>query len=199
MQRFHAAEGTASYPSSPQSSSKSKSSRKERSKLACDQCRKRKLRCDNLHPCEPCRTKKLLCAVSSTSRPPGRPRHDEPSSPADQYMQNYVVHSSEISAVPVSWMPDVLESTTPRIVPLPMAPGTGRSDIPNHLEPLPSSTTNLSQVQQQTDEPNAHPDSLEIDAMGALFPDSAMNMDQSWEDVDFMDGLWPFPSCVSLT
>ena len=43
--------------------------------MACDQCRKRKLKCDNVRPCESCRSKQLECTVSSTSRPPGRPRN----------------------------------------------------------------------------------------------------------------------------
>lgn len=48
---------------------------RERARLACDQCRKRKLKCDNTLPCESCRSKSLDCVVSSSSRPPGRPRN----------------------------------------------------------------------------------------------------------------------------
>lgn len=55
-------------------SRRDKPSPQERSRMACDQCRKRKLKCDDQRPCETCRTRDLPCTISSTRKGPGRPR-----------------------------------------------------------------------------------------------------------------------------
>lgn len=52
-----------------------------RSRLACDSCRRKKLKCDNTTPCRTCQVRKIPCITSSGSRRPGRPRHDEITSP----------------------------------------------------------------------------------------------------------------------
>lgn len=59
----------------PASAGPPRDGERERSRLACDQCRKRKLRCNDERPCEPCLLKGLTCSMSSTSRPTGRPRN----------------------------------------------------------------------------------------------------------------------------
>jgi hypothetical protein len=55
-----------------------KSGYPQRSRLACDNCRKQKLKCSDTRPCESCRFKLLECTISSSSRPPGRPRNNAP-------------------------------------------------------------------------------------------------------------------------
>lgn len=52
-----------------------------RSRLACDSCRRKKLKCDNTTPCRTCVARKIQCTTSTASRRPGRPRHAESSSP----------------------------------------------------------------------------------------------------------------------
>lgn len=51
-----------------------------RSRLACDSCRRKKLKCNNETPCQTCITRKIKCTTSSTSRRPGRPRLESSSS-----------------------------------------------------------------------------------------------------------------------
>lgn len=81
---------------------------RERSRLACDQCRKRKLKCSNVRPCEACLSKQLPCTVSSTSRPPGRPRNRVPVSPGGQPIRENggSVTDSGIPPVPQPWTPN---------------------------------------------------------------------------------------------
>ena len=45
-----------------------------RSRLACDQCRRQKLKCNDSHPCHACRLKGIECVVAGNSRPSGRPK-----------------------------------------------------------------------------------------------------------------------------
>jgi hypothetical protein len=61
--------------------------RHARSRLACDSCRKRKLRCDDVTPCRSCVSKGIVCTTSSTSRRPGRPRNDSFASPVPDSSQ----------------------------------------------------------------------------------------------------------------
>ena len=47
--------------------------RQPRSRLACDQCRIRKLKCDDRRPCAPCSRRLEPCTESSPRRPRGNP------------------------------------------------------------------------------------------------------------------------------
>lgn len=69
VKRFHSEEGL-----SKSRLNKANTIPKERSKLACDQCRRGKLKCDDSHPCTGCSKKNIECTVSAASRRPGRPR-----------------------------------------------------------------------------------------------------------------------------
>ena len=176
----------------------------ERSKLACDQCRKKKLKCSDQRPCDPCRTKQLPCTVSSSSRPPGRPRHAsgpliDDSGPGG---------SNDFAAAPrepPSWSTPILESITSAGLSTSLnATYTTleHAGLTSTLHDLDGLVRPSQDLDRQPDEPNE----IILDSAEAGFPldssllfDPAAPVNQGWQDVGFMDTFWELPSLVSLT
>ena len=205
MKRYHAPEldPGASGPLEP-SVKRLKSTLQERSKLACDQCRKRKLKCSDRRPCESCGVKQLSCTVSSSSKPPGRPRHDEARFFVGGSRRQSTNDFSEAPQVPVDWPPQGVESTTNRGI----SNSSAAASTMLEQESLASSVSDvngLARTQQQLYQQRNSPNEINLDATEAIFPfessllfDGAARVNQSWQDMGFMNTFWENPSLVSL-
>lgn len=80
----------------------------ERSRMACDQCRRGKLKCDNhLEPCHTCRRKQITCTRSVPRRRSGRPRRRQlPDGTASPLGANPSSKYRDITSY-ATWMPDI--------------------------------------------------------------------------------------------
>ncbi|KAI0105868.1 hypothetical protein F4814DRAFT_77179 [Daldinia grandis] len=160
---------------------------RERSKLACDQCRKRKLKCNNVRPCESCRAKMLPCTVSSSSRPPGRPRNPVLISPSQEIIRGKEVDNSDAPPVPQSWVPNNLELPLIRSNVMPAIPGIAAPDARDGDGTYPGTTdlTPLGMDQWMT------PEAAGNFSINAPFPNESMPIDQICGDTDLMDNILP--------
>lgn len=159
---------------------------RERSRLACDQCRKRKLKCDNARPCESCRSKNLSCTVSSTSRPPGRPRN-----PSRVSLQNTRARRNDEGDLGIT---PALQLWTPNSLDSPLEPpglssvtAVGISEIGESIESYPASSAYTS---------TAAPPWMTSEAASDFsiqppFSSGSMPVIQIDGDMDFMDNLLP--------
>jgi hypothetical protein len=194
MRSFHTSEGLNEH------TSKKATAPRERTKLACDQCRNRKLKCDEQRPCQGCHTRQLPCIVSSLSRGPGRPRNDDTRTTIHAGTDFNMLDDPEPSTLwpsghtgsPTTESTTYLNTTDNSGFYLPGTTGTSLS-----------ATTVASQAQQQT-RSNVHigpvPDfDASFSTSNALALDEAVNVGQRWEDMDFMDGIWDLPELVRRT
>ncbi|KAI1652744.1 hypothetical protein F4813DRAFT_376963 [Daldinia decipiens] len=158
---------------------------RERSKLACDQCRKRKLKCNNVRPCESCRTKMLSCTVSSTSRPPGRPRNPVLIATSERIIRGKV-DNSDVPPVPQPWVPNSLELPLVRSNPMPGIPGIDVPDTRGGGGAYPGTTdlTPLGMNQWMTPETGNF-------SIHAPFPNESIPIDHICGDTDLMDNILP--------
>ena len=141
-----------------------------RSRIACDSCRRKKLKCDNATPCRTCVARNVPCTTSSTSRRPGRPRHDESSSPiTDEPGQFEPVQ--HIQAIPTVY--DGVANTIE-------ADSYANVNIGGQIQPRISPDTYLSE------DCTLQPDSFPV------FNDFAT------VGLDFMNGLWELPPMVCI-
>ena len=165
--------------------------RQSRSKLACDQCRSRKLKCDNSHPCNSCRVKQLPCTISSSSRPAGRPRNSQPRLVPHDTSHTDVNDSVDTSTAPVSWAPGGSESDA--VVGFILTNGASLLDASSWE----STAFPLTQeIPQQADGLLGNADENFIDPEVAVFTNGTVNTQQGWNDVELMDGLWQVPLLV---
>ena len=184
---------------------KKKSEVHERSKLACDQCRRGKLKCDNHHPCQACRNKRTVCTVSIASRRPGRPRIHETDSRhfEDSMLQNHDV--MDVDDVLDDSMTGLHDSTATRsslcrsIVPS----ASGLLSQQTERESRMSSLTKPNSALREADLPPLHD---EITAAGfdatfsfetGMFLDGFELPNDEFVDLEFNDPLWQLP-VVSL-
>ena len=174
-----------------------------RSKLACDECRRRKLRCDNGHPCDGCNSRGLPCTVSSSSRPPGRPRaeilnhagtqsHESTAAVGMIVAEEAHYHHPPITAVTPSLDSQTSYSTTlNNQTKSPNYPGRSSIGVSQTIEPSDrlysagfddAVDTDIAMTQYQIPsmEYTDH-----LDAIG-----------QDWESMDFMNGFWQLPPMV---
>ena len=120
---------------------------RKRVKVACDLCRKRKMRCDGKKPCHHCRGASSAClyhsAGSYSSDTPGQALEDDSSvhTTSNHSINEPQVHSNGVHATPeASAGPDAgisIESTIPQVVErsaLQSGVGTGWSKPGNGLE-----------------------------------------------------------------
>jgi hypothetical protein len=213
MKRFHPEEGGAGAVSSssslslPQLSSSAAEKRhrphereRERSKLACDQCRKRKLKCNNTRPCDSCRTKMLLCTISGSSRPAGRPPNRVSVSsvaapvqvPVPVPLEQEATASTLSSSLAGPWAPGGLEPSpldTPGSFMPRIADGSvlGIADVTPRLPSVVGiSPTGMSQGVAEI-----------VNSTETTIPCDPYPLDQIWQEVHMMDEL--LPQVVSLT
>ena len=173
----------------------------ERSRLACDYCRKKKLKCSDQRPCESCRTKQLPCTVSSSSKPPGRPRHEArpvvngsgpgPHAEALQESDNWPTPIMEsMAATSLANSLSVTQTTLDN-----SSLASAGHDLNGLAPPVP-------QLALQPDGPNEillnSSEDILPPSNSCLF-DAAASVDPSWQDMGFMDTFWELPSLVSLT
>ncbi|KAI8961159.1 hypothetical protein F5Y11DRAFT_327507 [Daldinia sp. FL1419] len=178
-------ESSESLPQAPVERPKPKE--RERSRLACDQCRKRKLKCNNVRPCEACRSKMLQCTVSSSSRPPGRPRNPVFITPSRESIREKGVDSSEIPPVPQPWVPSSLDSPLAQAGLIPGIPVMGAPDTRDSNGTYPNTTdlTPLGMEQWMT------PETTGNFSIQAPFPNGPIPMDPICDDMDLMDNILP--------
>ena len=182
---------------------KAKRDPQERSKSACDQCRKRKLKCDDHSPCNNCQTRHLACTTSSLRKGPGRPRNN------GGIVDGHVVSASDdafdeatTSETNALLRPSDAEPSTEHPAAPPASPDGGRSGRIGPWDVCFSEAAAASQSR-----PRAHADGhvYALSEFEASFPPSYepafKDMDLSeWKDLDFnfMDGFWELPSLVRL-
>jgi hypothetical protein len=171
--------------------------RKERSKLACNECRRKKLKCDNSHPCETCRARNLPCTISSASRPPGRPRAGQTDLPKHGFIQEIAPALSGLPQSTTLMVQDEFEAHNASIS------HTRLDDSPSHPVLLVNDVSvadfNLSRDQDANDLSMDDPNSITVDAMEAAFPNEAVLIDDSWNYPQFLDDFdWQLPTLVSL-
>ena len=174
-----------------------------RSKLACDECRRRKLRCDNGHPCDGCRSRGLSCTVSSSSRPPGRPRgatlnhagtqnHESTGAPAMIAAEEPHYHLRPTVAVTPSVDSQASYSTTLNNQPT----------SPNYLGP---SSTGLSQPREPSNRIFSVGFDNDVDTDTVMnqyqipaldFTNHLGDLGQDWESMDLLNGFWQLPPMV---
>lgn len=184
MKKFHPEERPAAQTTLQLPAERTKPREIERSRLACDQCRRRKLKCSNVRPCESCRSKQLECTVSDSSRPPGRPRNPIPVSPND----------------PATLWNETNQSTTPLV----LGPSlTGNFDPSFDGSNLMSSIAENSVLgirDSMVVYPSISPpgmvqgialEAADNSSIAAPFPSGSIPLDQVWEDLDMMDDLLP--------
>lgn len=141
-----------------------------RSRIACDSCRRKKLKCDNATPCRTCVARNVPCTTSSASRRPGRPRHDESSSPITDEPGQFepVQHTPAIPTV-YAGVANTIE-----------ADGYANVNTGGQIQPLTSPEIYLSQDY-----------TLQSDSF-PVFNDFAT------VGLDFMNGLWELPPMVCI-
>lgn len=195
MKRFHTIDGLDG-----QMIKKPRTAERERIKLACDQCRKRKLKCDDQRPCAACRTRDLPCTSSSLSRGPGRPRNYDVHDLADAALVSNMLDRSAISETLAMEPPETVDLFTAITASSPAASGIGRPDSLDDLIPSLSGQTAASDIQRQT---HAEGHTLPLRDFDAAFPpESGIALDEAgimeWDagDVDFINGIWELPSLV---
>lgn len=178
-------------------------SSKERAKLACDECRRRKLRCDNLHPCKSCRTKRLQCHVSKSSKPPGRPRHNTLEAPDDESVHSHLTAAFEISS---SSMPWDLGAPSPVDASMSLIADVDESHAPTNLAgalPLStfSQTENSMHIQQgPLQEPLLESSiQVQINSSEPLPLDVTATVDPMWGGVELGDDSWELPPLVGYS
>ncbi|OQV05163.1 Zinc-finger double domain-containing protein [Cladophialophora immunda] len=201
MKRFHTSQGLEDYRSK-----KARSSQRERSRLACDQCRRGKLKCDNHHPCQACRNKHLSCTVSSSSRGPGRPRnHEGPEQRLDQdgIPSENALDFFELLEGPTESMADFGPTFMTPSIP-------GRSTTTESCQPtvqpdgqgslIPNIIGHTDSVEQINDAMQI-PGDLTTTTIDAIFPpddgmffDGQESINSAFPDLDPMDGLWQLSS-----
>ena len=188
MKKIHQqAEPGSGTPSQP-SDQRPKPRDKERSKLACDQCRKRKLKCNNVRPCESCSSKLLNCTVSSSSRPPGRPRNILPVSPDSLSIRPTALSDSGMPPVPQPWTPDSLD---PPLIRPTLIPDIAASRMPDTRDGSDSYVGNI-----EFSAPNLYQWTTTEAANSSLahaFTGISMQIDQICEGMDLMNDLVPQP------
>ena len=166
------------------------SARQERSRQACDECRSRKLKCDNVHPCRSCHTKGLTCKVSSDRKGPGRPRNGSTLSPPHTGPQDVSPQKSDAMA---SLSGETLTSDT-----TPAGLFNNGLDITRVTVPvaMPMSADQLLQVQSITQfgttETSLTAGNVDLFADGDF-------MSQDWWDLSLADGLWQLPLVYSAS
>ena len=188
MKKIHRQAESGSGTPSQHSDQRPKPRHKERSKLACDQCRKRKLKCNNTRPCESCRSKLLNCSVSSSSRPPGRPRNILPVSPDNLSIRPTALSDSEIPPAPQPWTPD---SLGPLLVRPTLIPNLAASRIPHSRDASDPYIGNIElsapSLYQWTTAEAAN------NSLAQAFTGISMQIDQICEGMDLMNDLVPQP------
>lgn len=174
----------------------------ERSKMACDECRKRKLRCDERRPCETCRTRELPCTISSTRKGPGRPRNQGAHVSAATTPSS---HLPEIWTEPVATvLRQTVPSTSnpPRTVFREAAVSNSEPHLSETIDLSSPASTAASRFQEQTQpmEPT-----FPLSAFEGTFPSifGLPNGEQDtteWNDgdIDLLSGLWDPPISVYL-
>ena len=167
------------------------SARQERSKQACDQCRSRKLKCDNTHPCGSCRSKKLPCEVSSDRKGPGRPRADIVVSPQIPGPQD-VSHRGTASASLDGEAPALQATSVPSNLPLETSDALpNKGPCPGPTIEMPSISANSIQHSQNAIQFHEADTALSVSNMD-FFTDGDF-VGQSWGDCSLSDGLWQLP------
>lgn len=196
MKRFHPTADSAPGSQSSPTGAHVKP-RKERSKLACNECRRKKLKCDNSHPCETCRARNLPCTVSDASRPPGRPKTGQSDLSKRVSLGEDAVELCQLPHMSMAMVPDVYEPPT-------TSNSQTRLDYsPSNpvllLNNISTADFDLSQGPDTNDLPMTDPNTITVDAMEAAFPNETMIIDESWDHPQFFDGFdWQLPTLVSL-
>lgn len=198
MKRFHSAQ--ASGESEP-SAKRLKSLRLERSKIACDQCRKRKLKCDDQLPCQSCVTKKLSCTVSADSKRPGRPRTQAaPSSLVDNVLLDSMFGAMGALGPSQPWNQG--ESIVSDSIAVSITAKDDISNLQNHPAPLVLQTAAITNREQQLSHGSTNPDNATLATIqNPLLTDNNFlfegNMDVDQDLGNIMDSNWPLPPLVS--
>lgn len=170
---------------------------RERAKLACDECRKRKLKCDNSHPCRNCRLKNRQCQVSDASRPPGRPRRAT-SEPSNDLTDHAGADAFELSAASIAWNINNLNSTDSRMGLMEEIshPAASQSTFPLLSFDQAEMST---QLQQQPPPDPGQRGSIADDPIESLSSHMNGAVDPTWEvNIDLLEDLYQLPPLVSL-
>lgn len=202
---------SASASTSEPSAKRLKPTRLERSKIACDQCRKRKLKCGDQVPCQSCVTKKLPCSISANSKRPGRPRATQPThtAPPKSFVDHVLLESlfgaldSSGPSPPRSYDSDLaVGDKITRITVSATAEDGSSSNVQNHSFPEVSqaSATTISE------EPLGHGSTYLDDATLAIIQDPLLiegnfpfegNMYVDQDLSAIMESNWLLPPLVS--
>ncbi|CAM1509685.1 Fc.00g000200.m01.CDS01 [Cosmosporella sp. VM-42] len=196
IQKLHRREGSAG-DTSPQrpNERQHKPKDRERSRLACDQCRKRKLKCNNVRPCGSCQSKLLTCTVSSSSRPPGRPRNIVPVSPTENYTATDPSPTREDETSEGLEAAPLLEPWTPNsIEPLPAPVGRQHSSEPTNIpistsDPRAPSDAYFGPTGLQITDADEWVSA--VPSVQPSFATGAMHLQPTCEMIDFLEDLVP--------
>lgn len=198
MKRFHSA--PASGESEP-SAKRLRSVPLERSKIACDQCRKRKLKCDDQLPCQSCVTKKLPCTVSANSKRPGRPRAQAVPSPL---VENVLLDSlfGAMGSSGSSQSGNHGEQIVGDSITVSTTAEDCISNLQNHPVPFVSQTAAMTNSEQQSGHGSTYPHDATLAIIqhplltdNNLLFEGNMYLDQDLGAI--MESNWPLPPLVS--
>lgn len=174
----------------------------ERSKMACDQCRKRKLKCDEQRPCETCRTRELPCTISSTRKGPGRPRNPVAHVSADTTPSSHVPENLTEPVDAVLWQTVPCTSNPAGTVFKEAALSNSEPHLSETVDPSSPVPTVASrfQVLAQPNEPT-----FPLAAFEGTFPSlfglpngEPDTIEWNDRDIDLLSGLWDPPISVYL-
>lgn len=214
MEKLHREHGASTGPTNSQRTNEKLGNprERERSRLACDQCRKRKLKCDNFRPCRSCKSKLLTCTVSSSSRPPGRPRNVEVVlvSPTDhdsmacqssdlgneREVNETVNEMNAVDSLLGPWTPNSIEppSTLLTVRPHSSEPTNMTANTAAPDTYYGTSRTSITGTDQWI---HVASEVASIPSTEAPFEAGAAYLQQTWDTMDFLNDL--VPSAVRLS
>lgn len=177
----------------------------ERSKMACDQCRRRKLRCNDIRPCEACNAKDLFCTVSTSRKGPGRPRNPDRISLSGDHATSVVSEPPPFPVIAANPPPTYNAHTVPSTIAAPLDATDAPLSIIETLDTVSSEITPASHPHAQTlSDGQVFPLSAFGTSLSSAFASTFNEPTQDWNngDIDFMDGdymdeFWELSSSVS--
>lgn len=205
IKRFHTTEALNSL-----ATKKGRTVQHERSKHACDRCRKGKLKCNDQRPCKPCQSRGLQCTVSPRKIGPGRPidpeadalaltdtvidcnmLNDSSTLPTDMEMTQPEA-SNSFPTTTASYS-SVLNGTETHLLGEPESSITGPSMIPQFQQSI-----SLTEQAQEQSIPSSNLHTSFGPSIGPSFDDIGTTQ---WTNGDFnvMDGIWELPLLVGFS
>lgn len=173
--------------------------------MACDQCRRAKLKCDNhQQPCHVCRRKQIACTRLVPCRRSGRPRHrqlDRTTSPSEAQSGFRLTRYRDITPS-TTWRtnPNVVDTLTVSPAPNLTLPGsslpaTDWEDMARLSSELAGSTGLEKEVHAFMQHIEPVPDAIndKIPSKENTFPEADEPLDLGDVDFDLIDQLWHLP------